>query len=250
MPNRPRLSAPKIFGLLAVTVGLIVAWSMTHHTSPTPGPAPVAAASTQPSPPAPTRRPIAVPVAPTVTGTATAPVPATATNAPAPPPVLRYQAPRIRPEPTTAPATVAVVPAPVGAPTPQELSTPTAAVAAWAARWCPFSFHDPLGASEIRAQMAMTPQGWTTFDPHPNPAAQLLWAQTVATGSTAMCSAPQVAISPEAPASQSAAYVGVSLQRVVTPAAGPAHVETVNDLRLVVLREGRWLVDIDAAGAG
>jgi len=243
MPSR--ISATKVGLLLTLVVVVLLGISMRHRRADpaTPGgAAPVATAAS----PAPALHAAAPPIptaAPTAATTA-------ASSPPKPPPPSARRTALILPAPGVSPASVTVVPPPVGDPSPQELSSPTTATTAWAARWCPFSFHDPLGASETRARAAMTPNGWASFDPHTDPAATTTWAQTVATGSTGVCAAPQAAISPEAPHSPTAAYVAVSIRRIVTPATGAAQVETVRDMRLVLFRDGHWMVDTSAEGAG
>lgn len=161
----------------------------------------------------------------------------------APPP---RQRPQLHPVPGRDPATVVVVTAPHGVPTANEVSTPTSAVAAWAARWCPFSFTEPLGAAETRSEPVMTPAGWASFDPRTDPVTVGAWAGVTGAGLTGTCSKPDVAISPEAPSSTTASYVTVTLTRVVTSTTGPTTVETVTDTRLVLLVDGRWLVDTPA----
>jgi len=120
------------------------------------------------------------------------------------------------------------------------------AVAAWAARWCPFGYTEALGAAETWSEPAMTPAGWASFDPRTDPVAVGAWAGVTAAGLTGTCSTPATVISPEAPSSATAAYVTVTLTRVVTSTTGPTTVETVTDTRLVLLVDGRWLVDTPA----
>lgn len=160
-------------------------------------------------------------------------------------PALR-QRPQIASRPGVDPATVTVVAAPTGDPTPDEFASPTAAAAAWAARWCPFTHLDDLGAAESRARAVMTAPGWASFDPRDDPVAVGAWAGVTAAGLAGTCAGPGVVISPEAPRSESAAYVTVTLSRVLTSTTGATTVETVTTTRLVVLQQGRWLVDTPA----
>lgn len=193
------------------------------------------------------------PVTQTPTPTTTAPpVPPAPSSSVQPaqkqPPPLR-QRPQLHPQPPgTDPATVTAVPAPLGPPTVAELATPVQAAAAWAARWCPFSYTEPLGAAESRSRLTMTPAGWASFDPRTDPVAAGEWAGVTAAGLAGTCSAPTVVISPEAPRSSTAVYVTVTLDRVVTSTKGPTTVETVTAGRLVVLTAGSWLVDTPATG--
>ena len=88
------------------------------------------------------------------------------------------------------------------------------------------------------------------FDPLTYPPSAQAWTAIVVAHQTAQCTVPVALISPEAPRSVTGAYVIVTAQRVVnTPGAAPV-VEQVRETRQVLLREGRWLVDIAANGAG
>jgi len=123
------------------------------------------------------------------------------------------------------------------------------------------------------AHPVMTERGWLNFDPltspasakawaaivpsiagaqpgtSSNPAATLAYLNAVAGRQSAVCSAPVALVSPEAPRSQTGAYVIVTANRVITPEGGTPVVEQVRQTRQVLFREGRWLVDI-AADAG
>jgi len=99
------------------------------------------------------------------------------------------------------------------------------------------------------AHPAMTERGWLNFDPLTSPASAKAWAAIVAGRQSAVCSAPVALVSPEAPRSQTGAYVIVTANRVITPEGGTPVVEQVRQTRQVLFREGRWLVDI-AADAG
>jgi hypothetical protein len=187
----------------------------------------------------------AAPVTSSVAPSSTAPPAPTSSGPPVTGPPLR-QRPQLHPVPGQDPATVKVIPAPHQPPIATELSTPTAAVVAWATRWCPFTYTEALGAAETRSQPAMTPAGWSSFDPRTDPVSVGAWAGVTAAGLTGTCSAPAAVISPEAPSSAVAAYVTVTLTRVVTSTTGPTTVETVTDTRLILLVDGRWLVDTPA----
>lgn len=198
------------------------------------------------------------PASPQATSTTTT-VPSTRAPSPSAPPQAWPQAadpeqapplrqrPQLAAAPDTDPGAVAVVAAPAGDPTADELANPTAAAAAWASRWCPFTYTDDFGAAESRSRAAMTPAGWASFDPREDPVAVGAWAGVTAAGLAGTCAAPDIVISPEAPRSASAAYVTVTLSRVLTSTTGPSTVETVTTTRLVVLQQGRrWLVDTPA----
>ena len=155
------------------------------------------------------------------------------------------------PLPTTTPAaSVLVVPAPAGPITVAQLGSPEAAASTWLSRWCAYDWHTPLGTRENRAHPAMSERGWLGFDPLTSPASAKAWAAIVATRQSAVCSAPTAVVSPEAPRSATGAYMIVTANRVVTPEGGAPVVEQVRETRQVLLREGRWLVDIAANGAG
>jgi len=155
------------------------------------------------------------------------------------------------PLPTTTPAaSVLVVPAPVGPITVAQLGSPESAASTWLSRWCAYDWHTPLGTRENRAHPAMTERAWLGFDPLTSPASAKAWAAIVAARQSAVCSAPTAVVSPEAPRSSTGAYVIVTASRVVTPEGGAPVVEQVRETRQVLLREGRWLVDIAANGAG
>jgi len=121
---------------------------------------------------------------------------------------------------------------------------------AWLSRWCAYDYRAPLGAGENLAHPAMTVRAWLAFDPLTTPARAAAWAAVVAEKDTAGCTAPGAIVSPEAPRSSTGAYVIVAAQRLVTPAGGTPRVEQVRETRQVLLRDGRWLVDIAANGAG
>lgn len=117
-------------------------------------------------------------------------------------------------------------------------------------RWCGYDFRSPMGTREGLAHPVMTERAWLGFDPLTSPAQAELWSGVVAEQATAVCSAPVALVSPEAPRSSTGAYVIVTADRVVTPAVGPVRVEQVRETRQVLRREGRWLVDLAANGAG
>jgi len=183
----------------------------------------------------------------------TTPAPAPAASSPAPVSVV----PSVKPGPaTTLPSgppsvgSVLVAPASTGLVTAAQLGSPEAAAATWLARWCTYDWHTPLGTRENLAHPAMTERAWLNFDPLTSPPAAAAWAAIVAAHQSAVCSAPVALVSPEAPRSATGAYVIVTANRVITPEGGTPVVEQVRETRQVVLREGRWLVDIAANGAG
>jgi len=179
------------------------------------------------------------------------------TPAPAPSsPESASVVPSVKPGPgTTLPsgpppvASVLVAPAPTGPITSAQLGSPEAAAATWLSRWCAYDWHTPLRTRENQAHPAMTERAWLTFDPLTAPASAKAWAAVVAAHQSAVCSAPVALVSPEAPRSTTGAYVIVTANRVVTPEGGTPVVEQVRETRQVLLREGRWLVDI-AVSAG
>lgn len=122
-------------------------------------------------------------------------------------------------------------------------------MAAWMARWCPFSYTDQLGAAEGRARAVMTADGWAQFDPVARDRARDSWAKTVAAKEAGRCSAPAVTISPEAPRSGNSAIVIGVADRVISGARTAPYVEHVGGTR-VVLRgsDGRWRVDTATQG--
>ncbi len=89
----------------------------------------------------------------------------------------------------------------------------------------------------------MTERAWLNFDPLTAPMSAKAWAAIVAAHQSAVCSAPVALVSPEAPRSATGAYV-------IVPEGDTPVVKQVRETRQVVLREGRWLVDIAANGAG
>ena len=143
-----------------------------------------------------------------------------------------------------------VAPAPTGSITAAQLGSPEAAASAWLSRWCAYDWHAPLGTRENRAHPAMTARAWLDFDPLTAPTSAKAWAVIVGAHQSAVCSAPVALVSPEAPRSATGAYVIVTANRVITPQGGAPVVEQVRETRQVLLREGRWLVDIAANGAG
>ncbi len=147
-------------------------------------------------------------------------------------------------------ASVLVAPAPSGPVTAGQLGSPQAAASTWLSRWCGYDYRDRLGTRENRAHPVMTERAWLNFDPLTTPASAKAWAAIVAGRRSAGCSAPVAVISPEAPRSQTGAYVIVTANRVVTLEGGAPVVEQVRETRQVLFREGRWLVDIAANGAG
>ncbi len=147
-------------------------------------------------------------------------------------------------------ASVLVAPASTGPVTAGQLGSPQAAASTWLSRWCAYDWHTTLGTRENRAHPAMTERAWLDFDPLTAPASARAWAVIVAAHQSAVCSAPVALVSPEAPRSQSGAYVIVTANRVVTPQGGAPVVEQVRETRQMLLREGRWLVDIAANRAG
>lgn len=240
------MTRPRLLLLAAVLVIAAVAVYLTGHRDRPIAAGPVAASTTA-APPAPPAPFTPTPTPPLTAATPAAPPAPSSSVPPAQKPPPLRQRPQLYPQPAgTDPATVTVVPAPPGPPTASELATPVPAAAAWAARWCPFSYTEPLGAAESRSQPAMTPAGWASFDPRTDPVASGEWAGVTAAGLTGTCSAPTVVISPEAPRSATAVYVTVSLTRVVTSTKGPTTVETVTAARLVLRTAGRWLVDTPA----
>ena len=106
-----------------------------------------------------------------------------------------------------------------------------------------------MGTRENQTHPAMTERAWLGFDPLTAPASAKSWAAIVAAHQSAVCSAPVALVSPEAPRSATGAYVIVTANRVLTPEGGTPVVEQVRETRQVLLREGRWLVDI-AVSAG
>jgi len=130
------------------------------------------------------------------------------------------------------------------------LTSPEAAARAWLSRWCPFDWHTPLGTRENLAHRGMTERAWLNFDPLTYPPSAQAWTAIVAAHQTAQCTVPVAVISPEAPRSATGAYVIVTAQRVVNTRGAAPVVESVRQTRQVLLREGRWLVDIAANGAG
>ena len=147
-------------------------------------------------------------------------------------------------------SSVRVVPAPTGPITAVQLGSPEAAAVTWLSRWCSFDWHTPLGTRENQAHPAMTERAWLNFDPLTAPPVAQEWAVIVAARESAVCSAPVALISPEAPRSPTGAYVIVTAYRVLTPQGRAPVVELVRETRQVLFREGRWLVDIAANGAG
>jgi hypothetical protein len=147
------------------------------------------------------------------------------------------------------PASVQVVDPPMGEATPGELGSPEGAVAAWLARWCPYSHTEAFGAAEQRARSAMTASGWVEFDPERNERARQSWNTVVTEAQSARCSAPRVLVSPEAPRSETSAIVIGQIQRVITAGSGARWVDTLTTTR-VVLRgaDGRWRVDAATTG--
>lgn len=232
-----------LIAVVLATVGLVVLTAGPGRDNPATS-APTTLTTT--TVPVPSATPVPASSSPVPTSSTTVPAPATSSAAlPAAPPLR--QRPQLYPAPGTDPATVIVVPAPQGPPTAAELSTATAATAAWAARWCEFTSTDPLGAAEERSQPAMTPAGWASFDPRTDPVAVGAWSGVTAGGLSGTCTTPDVGISPEAPSSPTATYVTVTLTRLVTSTTGPTTVETVTDTRLVLLVDGSWLVDTPAS---
>jgi len=142
-----------------------------------------------------------------------------------------------------------VAPAARGPVTAAQLGSPEAAASTWLSRWCAFDWRTALGTRENLAHPAMTERAWLNFDPLTSPASAKAWAAIVAGRQSAVCSAPVALVSPEAPRSQTGAYVIVTANRVNTPEGGTPVVEQVRQTRQVLFREGRWLVDI-AADAG
>ncbi len=143
-----------------------------------------------------------------------------------------------------------VAPAPTGPVTAVQLGSPEAAASTWLSRWCAFDWRSPLGTRENQAHPVMTERAWLNFDPLTAPMSAKAWAVIVAGRQSAVCSAPVALVSPEAPRSATGAYVIVTANRVITPEGGAPVVEQVRETRQVLLREGRWLVDIAANGAG
>lgn len=143
-----------------------------------------------------------------------------------------------------------VAPASTGLVTAAQLGSPEAAAATWLARWCAYDWHTPLGTRENLAHPAMTERAWLNFDPLTSPPAAAAWTKIVTGHQSAQCTQPVALISPEAPRSATGAYVIVTANRVITPEGGALRVEQVRETRQVLLREGRWLVDIAANGAG
>jgi len=185
--------------------------------------------------------------------TTPAPAPAPAASSPEPVSVV----PSVKPGPATtlssgppSVGSVLVAPAPTGPVTAGQLGSPEAAASTWLSRWCAFDWRTPLGTRENLAHPAMTERAWLNFDPLTAPTSAKAWAAIVAAHQSAVCSAPVAVVSPEAPRSATGAYVIVIANRVITPEGGAPVVEQVRETRQVLLREGRWLVDIAANGAG
>jgi hypothetical protein len=231
--------------LLAAVVAAVGVVVLVVDTGPPDPAASAAGASSTPTAAIAVPASTAAPVTSSVASSSSAPPAPTSSGAPVTGPPLR-QRPQLHPVPGQDPATVKVVGAPHQPPTATELSTPTSAVATWASRWCPFTYTEALGAAETRSQPAMTPAGWSSFDPRTDPVSVGAWAGVTAAGLTGICSAPAAVISPEAPSSTTAAYVTVTLTRLVISTTGPTTVETVTDTRLVLFVDGRWLVDTPA----
>ena len=220
--------------VIAALAGLVAAvaaatWWFTSDDEPPRAPAPTGrpAAPHRPAPPA---------------GTLLLPQPAIPPGGVAP--VVPHPPTR-----TPNPAAVSVVPAPTGPPSVAELATPTLAAKAWMARWCPFDYREPYGASQQRARPAMTSTGWDGFDPNLNDQARRSWQTTVEARESAQCSTPQAQISPEAPSSDTSMVVLVHANRVVTGPTAPPYVEPVTSTRRVTHSpDGQWRVDTETQG--
>ncbi|WP_344041522.1 hypothetical protein [Saccharothrix xinjiangensis] len=155
-----------------------------------------------------------------------------------------------QPRTATDPATIAVVTAPTGPPTRQELAGPEDAAGAWLARWCPFTTgEERFGDAERRAQSAMTDAAWSLFDPTGDERAARSWEQASAAGETGRCSAAIAQVVPSAPRTPERVVVRVTADRVVTTAAGTRYVESVFSTRVMLRQtDGTWRVDLAAVG--
>lgn len=148
---------------------------------------------------------------------------------------------------TPGPDAVPVVAAPTAAPAAEEVSSPEGVAVAWLARWCSYNWRTPLGTREEAALPLMTERGSLDFDPLTAPAKAQEWSAIVAAQETAGCSTPTAVINPEAPRSDTGAYVIVTANRVVTGPTGARRVQMVQETRQVLLRDGAWRVDIVVA---
>lgn len=138
---------------------------------------------------------------------------------------------------------------PRGTPTRAELGTPESAMAAWLARWCPFTYTEPFTAAEERARPAMTGAGWRSFDPRRGTGARASWNRTVTAHESGQCTRPVARVSPEAPRTDTMAIVIGTVNRVITAPGEPAYVEQVNELRIVRRDDtGQWRVDLPTEG--
>jgi hypothetical protein len=236
-----RASNVRIITALTVVVTAIVAvawWTSTRHRPATAA----ASASTLPiSPSAP----------PTSTSGSIASQAAGATSLPALPPIPASGVTAISPPSRAAvdPASVTTAALPAGPPSAAELSTAEGAARAWVSHWCAFSFTEPLGAAERRAQPAMTDQAWPQFDPTGNERARASWQRTVVARESGQCAAPQALISPEAPRSDRSAVVIVTVDRLITSGSGTRYVEQLREARIVLRGDdGLWRVDTATVG--
>lgn len=172
------------------------------------------------------------------------------------------------PDTTVDPNSVQVVPAPTGAPTRTELSTPEAAMRAWLARLCPFTHTDPFGTAEQRARPAMTDNGWSTLNPlngdnnkdgngdAADQRARASWDKTVTARESGRCAEPVAQISAEAPRTPTSVIVIGGATRVITStgntggtAGASPYVEQLSAVRVVRRgTDGLWRVDLPTEG--
>lgn len=231
---------------LVVVVGGVFALALYfggRHPAPAPAPEPAPAAGPPPA--------VSATVSAAVESTAaTSPTPHSAAVPPQPPiPSGGVPAATARPRPPVDPATVAVVDPPTGPPSDADLATADGAMRAWLARWCPFTYTDPLGAAEDRARPAMTGSAWAAVDPRGNDGARQSWQKTVTAQESGRCAAPTAIISPEAPRSDTAAIVIGSITRVVTGPGRAPYAEPITQVRVVERgADGRWRVHLESTG--
>ncbi|MFC4859191.1 hypothetical protein [Actinophytocola glycyrrhizae] len=168
------------------------------------------------------------------------------------------------PDTTVDPNSVQVVPIPTGPPTRTDLATPEAAMRAWLARLCPFTYTDPFGTAEQRARPAMTDNGWSTLNPLnggsnedvADQRARVSWDKTVAARESGRCTQPVAQISAEAPRTTISVIVIGGATRVITStgrtrestAASP-YVEQLSEVRVVRRgTDGLWRIDLPTEG--
>ncbi|MGH3709224.1 MAG: hypothetical protein ACRDRQ_14220 [Pseudonocardiaceae bacterium] len=237
-PVERRANAVVIASLAGVVLGVFVLSVWFSGRAPAQQPAPAAAG-------------IAVTSRSSAPPGVAEPVPGAGVSLPGLPPIPPGGVAPIRPPVSTTvnPALVRLAAPPVGEVTAAELGSPEGAVAAWLARWCPYSHTEPFGAAERRARSAMTAAGWAVFDPAGNDRAQRSWQTIVAEAQTARCAVPTALVSPEAPRSQASAIVIGQVQRVITAGDGARWVDTLTGTRIVLRgADGLWRVDTATTG--